>query len=137
MTMAGRVARAFLDATTTGEAIDEVRAEQPLERVAGRDRHGARYRARGAEVHQKRTHHDGRPDVVPDEQQGGERDPRRRPHGRRVGVEDGEPQPHPARHEVRGGEDHEQSHASERLRLDGPSQPVSPDWGARRRDVTI
>src|SRR2546429_10006544 len=77
---------AFLDATTTGEAIDEVRAEQPLERVAGRDRHGARYRARGAEVHQKRTHHDGRPDVVPDEQQGGKPDPRRRPHGRRVGV---------------------------------------------------
>src|SRR4029077_6959793 len=47
------------------------------------------------------------------------------------------PQPEPARHEVRGGDGDEQPQTSERLRLDGPSHPVSPDCEAHPCDALM
>src|SRR5205807_6966822 len=43
----------------------------------------------------------------------------------------------PARREVRGGKGDEEPDTSERLGLDGPSHPVSPDCGARPYNVSM
>src|SRR5882724_6237816 len=90
-----------------GVSIDEVRAEQPLERVARGDRERGRRRASRADVHDERTHEDRRPDAIAERQERREGDTRRRPDRRRARVDEREGEPDLAGEDV-ATEEHDQ-----------------------------
>src|SRR2546428_12543771 len=55
-----------------GEAVRQIGADEPFERVAGRDGGRRRDRARGGDVDEKSAEQDGRPDLIAEEQEGRE-----------------------------------------------------------------
>ena len=104
------VLRAIEGRDAAGEALDERRADERLQRVAGGDAERRQHRARGADVDEEGAREDHRPDAAPEQQHGDQRDARGRPHGRRVRVDARERQAQLAGDEIedadaeRGGE---------------------------------
>ena len=81
---AENVGHASVSVAAARETLDEIRAQNGFDGVAGRDAERRRDRSGGGDVDEKGAGEDGRPQVAADQEQRRDRDSRRRPHGRRA-----------------------------------------------------
>ena len=111
------VLRTVERAAPAGEAVDQVRTGQAFQGVPGRDAEGGRHRAGRRDVDEEGAGEDRRPDIVAEQDEGGEGDAGAGPDRGRAGVLEGKLEPELAGDDVHRGERDQQPHSSEPARL--------------------